>query len=256
MIAQIYVGGLAAAVDEKPLRELLNCISGIGTIEIVRDLLTGKSVGYGIVRVAEAGCDEAIGRLDGKTLDGSVIDARRMPLTLPGEMPVREYLLSHAAEVLSHVGLRQGQSVLDYGCGPGVYSVAAGQIVGDTGKVCAMDVREKALQRVRDKAAKANVHNIRTILQTVGNIKIPLPDASFDVVLIYDVLHDIEDKPGLFKEVKRVLKTQGFLTTFPMHWGNEPFLKLMQQLDLFRPRDAFVPPNSTSPSHVLNFVRR
>jgi SAM-dependent methyltransferase len=256
MIAQIYVGGLAATVDEKPLRKLLNGISGIGSIEIVRELVTGKSAGYGIVQVPEVELEAAIGRLDGTSIHGSVIDARSMHVTLPGEMPVREYLLTHAVEVLSHAGVKRGHSVLDYGCGPGVYSVAAGQIVGDTGQVCAMDVREKVLQRVRDKATKANVRNIRTVLQTADSIKIPFHDAGFDAVLIYDVMHDIEDKAGLLQEVGRVLKPDGFLTAFPMHWGNEPFLKLMRQLKLFRLRDAFIPPHSVSPSHVLNFVRQ
>jgi SAM-dependent methyltransferase len=256
MIEQIYVGGFAPEVEEKTLKELLVGISGITSVEVVRDLLTGKSVGYGVIQVSAEAVEAAIGRLNGKSAGGCLIDARSMPVTLPGEMPVREYLLTHAAEVLAHVGLKRGQTVLDYGCGPGVYSVAAGQLAGHSGQGIAMDVGERALQRVRDKAAAAHVHNIQTILQTADNIKILLSDATFDAVIIYDVLHDIKNKPGLLQEVRRVLKPDGFLTAFPMHWGNEPFLKLMEQLDLFLLRDVFIPPNSTSPSHILNFIKQ
>jgi precorrin-6B methylase 2 len=253
---QLYVGGLALEVDDKALYGLLEDFSGIELIEIVRELETGKSAGYAIVQLADESVQKTLGDLNGKTLFGKVIDTRRMPLTLPGEMPVREYLLTHAVLVLAKAGLRQGFKVVDYGCGPGVYSIGAAQIVGDNGKVYAVDSRERPLERVREKAAAANLHNIETIKQARDEIKIPGEDVSIDAVIIYDVLHDINDITGLLREASRVLKPHGLLTAFPMHWGNEPFLKLMKQVDLFEFREAFIPPNSKSPSHILNFVKK
>ncbi len=45
------------------------------------------------------------------------------------------------------------------------------------------------------------------------------------------------------------------MSVFPMHWGKAPLLNLMEELGLFRLRDSFIPPNSKSPSHILNFTR-
>jgi len=253
---QLYLGGLAPEVDEQSLRAAVGNVPGIGLIEVVRVLETRKSAGYAIMQLSEDSVQQAIDRLNGIVLFGKIIEARRMPLTLPGEMAVREYLLTHAVAVLGKAGLQQDFRVVDYGCGPGVYSVAAGHIVGDAGRVYAIDSRERPLERVREKAAAANLHNIETIKQNRDEIKIPFEDASIDAIIIYDVLHDINDIQGLIREASRVLKPNGLLTTFPMHWGNEPFLDLMEKVGLFKFHEAFEPPNSKSPSHILNFVKK
>jgi ubiquinone/menaquinone biosynthesis C-methylase UbiE len=48
---------------------------------------------------------------------------------LPGEMEFREWLVEHATEVLIQVGIRKGQIVLDYGCGPGIFTIPRTKIV-------------------------------------------------------------------------------------------------------------------------------
>jgi SAM-dependent methyltransferase len=259
-VEQIFIGGLAdtadaSSADGASLRRLLGNVSGLDSIEIVHDLVTGKAAGYGVVRVSDGHMAEAIARLNDTELAGRVLTASRMPLTLPGEMPLRGFLHSHAGEVLERVGVKAGDNVLDYGCGPGIFSVAAARVVGRTGHVFSVDVSERALQATRNRASAGGVRNIETILQSAGTVKIPLADAAVNAVVIYDVLHDIKDKHGLFKEARRVLRPQGFLSAFPMHWGNAPLLELMGQLGLFYLRDAYVPPNSRSPSHILNFTR-
>jgi ubiquinone/menaquinone biosynthesis C-methylase UbiE len=68
-------------------------------------------------------------------------------------------------------------------------------------------------------------------------------------------MHDIRDKPGLLREAHRVLKSAGFLSVFPMHWGDAPMLQLIHETGLFRLRRTYRPPNATSPSSVLSFVK-
>lgn len=55
---------------------------------------------------AEKG-EEAIRHLDGTTLRGKNIVVRRIPEKLSGEMEFREWLVKHASEVLTHVGVSQ-----------------------------------------------------------------------------------------------------------------------------------------------------
>jgi hypothetical protein len=57
------------------------------------------------------------------------IVVRRMPETLPGEMEFREWPIEHS-EVLIHVGVREAQTVLDYGYGSGIFTIPSARIVG------------------------------------------------------------------------------------------------------------------------------
>jgi 2-polyprenyl-3-methyl-5-hydroxy-6-metoxy-1,4-benzoquinol methylase len=52
------------------------------------------------------------------------------------------------------VGIQQGFRVLDYGCGPGGFSLAAAELVGNAGKVYVLDLHPLAIQQVQKKAAK------------------------------------------------------------------------------------------------------
>jgi SAM-dependent methyltransferase len=254
-MTQLYVSGLTPDIDEPTLRGYFNAIGAIELPEIIRDLDTGESRGYAVVRTAEEQADKVINKIESNKLKDVVIQATRMPLTLPGEMAVRDWFQRHPESVLRAIGIKQGDKVLDYGCGPGIFTIVCAQIIGNSGKVFALDVRARALEQVRNKATGTGIKNIETILQTGDNISIPLPYSSLDVVCIFDVMHDIKDKSGLMKEVYRVLKVDGFLSVFPMHWGNESLLKLVSEQRILKLRDNYVPRNGKSPSTVLNFVK-
>jgi SAM-dependent methyltransferase len=254
-MTQFYISGLAYDIDEPALRGYLTAIGMFDSLEIVHDLATGESRGYAILRVADRTADEVASKLEGACFHDSIIHITPMPATLPGEMALRDWLQQHAENVLRAIGIKQRDKVLDYGCGSGIFTIACAHIVGGVGKVYALDVRMRALERVRDSVTKTGLGNIETILQSGDDISIHLPDNSLDVVFVFDVMHDIKDKSGLLKEVYRVLKVDGFLSVFPMHWGNEPLLRLVDVQRIFKLRDNFIPLNSKSPSTILNFVK-
>jgi ubiquinone/menaquinone biosynthesis C-methylase UbiE len=92
---------------------------------------------------------------------------------------------------LRKVGLQEGQTVLDYGCGIGSYVIPASKIVGASGKVYALDIQPMAVDRVKKRAEKNGLSNVQTI---TSNIDTNLPDKSVDVVLLYDVLQMIRNR--------------------------------------------------------------
>jgi len=49
-------------------------------------------------------------------------------------------------KILGEVAIERGLQVLDYGCGPGGYSIAAAKIVGETGMVYALDIQPLAVR--------------------------------------------------------------------------------------------------------------
>ena len=52
---------------------------------------------------------------------------------------------SSPIKILEKIGIRSGWNVLDYGAGPGSYSIPAAQLVGPTGKVYAADIHTLAI---------------------------------------------------------------------------------------------------------------
>jgi precorrin-6B methylase 2 len=89
-------------------------------------------------------------------------------------------------EVLRKVGIRQGQLVLDFGCGSGTYTIPAAKIVGEQGRVYALDKDGKTLDELMQKAKSAGLKNIERI-DTSGELKFGLADESIDSILLFDV---------------------------------------------------------------------
>jgi hypothetical protein len=75
------------------------------------------------------------------------------------------------------------------------------------------------------------------------------------MLLLYDVLQEIQDKPALFREIDRLLKPLGTLSVFPMHMGTEAFLMLNDKAGLFRVRERVGYPGFFSSSEIVNLTK-
>lgn len=142
---------------------------------------------------------------------------------------MREWFRDPGAE-LAQAGLREGQVVLDYGCGIGSYALPAARLVGKTGKVYALDIHPLAVQAVERRARKERAANIQGICSDRDT---GLLDGSVDLVLLYDVLHAVPDKGALLAELHRVLKADGKLLVKPDHLAEESFVPFMAATGLF-----------------------
>jgi len=157
--------------------------------------------------------------------------------TAQSESEFRAWLEENALEVLKDVGLRGGQLVLDYGCGSGTFAIPAAGIVGDDGVVYALDIDGEALAAVRTRADAEGLGNVQTVL-----VDASMPPACpvaepVDVVLLYDVLHKVEDQRAVIEAAWSALKPDGFLSVFPMHIGPERMLDLASEAGHFTLRD-------------------
>ncbi len=135
---------------------------------------------------------------------------------------------------LKKAGITEGQTILDFGCGPGHYAIAAAKMVGAKGKVYALDIHPLAVQSVQKKAKKAGLTNIITILSDRDT---RLPDQSMDIALAYDMISMVKDKKALTKELHRVLKPNGILSVLVEHIKVEDVLNVLEQDGLFSLRD-------------------
>lgn len=105
--------------------------------------------------------------------------------------------------------IRDGESVLDVGCGTGTLTLAAKRRAG-AGQVRGIDASAEMIEVARQKAAKRGV-DVEFQVALVEDL--PYPDVSFDVALSSLMLHHLPDdlKRKGFAEVRRVLKPGGRL---------------------------------------------
>lgn len=121
---------------------------------------------------------------------------------------------------LSEVGMRNGQIVLDFGCKHGTYSIPAAILVGEDGLVYAIDKDQTALDALAIHAKNKELKNIVTIAATVP-LQLSMSTESIDMILLYDVLHLVDHRSQLLKELHRVLKSHGILSVHPRHHKEE-----------------------------------
>lgn len=253
---QLHVGGLSDDLNEDELRGLFAKFGTIELFKIIRDIVSGVSKGFAIVRMpVDAEAEEAIKELNGLNLGDNRITVSRMHETLPGEMQFREWLRDNAREVLLGIGVKYGQTVLDYGCGPGIFSLASATIVGKEGKVYALDVRSGAVERLKKEASTRGLTNIKTMLLDRSLVSVPLRNQSLDVILLYDVLQEISGQQFLFEELYRILRQGGLLSVFPMHLGTDRVLNMINTLGLFRFKEIHGPSGFQSASEIINFEK-
>lgn len=136
-------------------------------------------------------------------------------------------------EFLKKIGLKSGQTVLDFGCRVGHYTIPAAKVVGNEGIVYAVDKEQRALNELQQKANHLNLKNIRAI-KTSGQVQIDLENDSIDVVLFYDVLHyhEKEKREKLYRQAYRVLKQDGLFSVYPKHTSEDNPIMEFQNLSL------------------------
>lgn len=106
--------------------------------------------------------------------------------------------------------IRPGEVVVDVGCGAGLDLLIAARRVGRLGRAIGVDPTP-AMRRVAWRSAtRANLaQQIRLVDGTAD--RLPLPDASADVVISNGVLNLSVNKPAALAEMHRVLKPGGRL---------------------------------------------
>ncbi|MCK4816214.1 class I SAM-dependent methyltransferase, partial [bacterium] len=132
------------------------------------------------------------------------------------EKNVKKWMERDGIKFLREIGVKKGQSLLDFGCGEGHYAIPASKIVGKNGKVYALDKDRGILDNLKRLLERDNIENINLINE---NSRIPLGNKFVDVVLCYDIIHYLDRKGReiLHREIYRVLKKEGLFSIYPKH---------------------------------------
>ncbi len=110
-----------------------------------------------------------------------------------------------------------GQSVADFGCGPGKIAVEFARRVGPNGQVHAIDVNAEFLDIARKNAAAAGVADRLTAHLNDG-VALPLADGSLDRISARNTIMYVDDPVGTLREFKRVLRPGGLAHAIDGDW--------------------------------------
>ena len=117
--------------------------------------------------------------------------------------------LLNSDKILSKMDLKEGMTVTDLGCGTsGHFVFPSARIVGEKGKVYAVDILKSALSSIESKAKLQNFYNVEAVwsdIEVLGGAEIP--NESCDAVYLINV----HAKPDMIKEALRLLKKGGKL---------------------------------------------
>jgi ubiquinone/menaquinone biosynthesis C-methylase UbiE len=108
---------------------------------------------------------------------------------------------------LERLGVVKGDVVIDVGAGSGYFSISASEMVGSEGQVFAVDIQSEAIAIIERKRAEMDRKNLHAILSSEDSLG--LPDGIGTLAFMYTVLHEVEDKAAMLRNLHRALKSGG-----------------------------------------------
>jgi len=155
-----------------------------------------------------------------------------------GEGTIRKW---HHPEIsLESLGLRSGMTFMDVGCGYGFFTIPAASIVGETGKVYAVDIDASSIDQLKRDAAEKGLKNIHA--KVAAAEETVFCRECVDIVFYNTVLHDFRDPAKVLRNAKTMIKPRGKLVN--MDWKKKP--------------TAFGPPLQIrfSEEHAANLIKQ
>jgi ubiquinone/menaquinone biosynthesis C-methylase UbiE len=123
-----------------------------------------------------------------------------------------------SAPLLEPAALAPGQTVIDYGCGPGGLAVELARRVAPNGRVHGVDLNKLFLERARARAKRDGVEALIDWHHTDGD-RIPLDAGLADRLLCKNVMEYVPDVAATLAEFRRVLKPGGLGHVIDSDWG-------------------------------------
>ena len=123
-------------------------------------------------------------------------------------------------QMLGGVGVTAGSTVVDYGCGPGLFTLAAARRAGRSGTVYAVDMEPRMVELACARAAEAGLANVRAA--SADGVRAALPDGVADFIICVQIMHyhpKRQDRVAVARDLNRLLKADGRVMI--MQWSAE-----------------------------------
>lgn len=122
--------------------------------------------------------------------------------------PVREHW-QRITEIFKAMEIRPGSVVADVGAGDGFLTMRLSPLVGGTGRVYAVDIADRHLDRLRQRVSDAKLENVAIIKGEADDPR--LPAAQLDAVVILNAYHEMPRGDDVLRHIRESLKPGGRL---------------------------------------------
>jgi len=170
------------------------------------------------------------------------------------ETDVNIWLEKKGIDFFKEIGLKKEFKVVDFGCGEGHYTIPAAKLVGENGKIFAVDKDKNAIEKVKQIAREYNLKNIEFIK---AETNLPIEKEIMDFVMCYDMLHYLKKKEReeVYKEVYKVLKNKGIFSIYPKHYKNDYPLWELSNMSLRKIVTECLHDRYLNICEILNFTK-
>lgn len=166
-------------------------------------------------------------------------------------IPLRRIFLS-PEELIKRLELKEDQSVLEIGPGPGFFSTHIAERL-NKGKLVLADIQDEMLKKSKKRIDKQGLRNVEYNLLNGNNLD--FPDQSFDRVFMVTVLGEIENKENYIKEIGRILKSDGLLSISELA-GDPDRMSINQIKELVIPYGLkFIKQFGNKRNYTINFIK-
>jgi len=137
--------------------------------------------------------------------------------------------LIHNPEKMLNKFIKEGDTVVDIGCGMGYFSIGMAKMVGVKGRVISVDLQEKMLERVRRRAQEKDLVS-RITLHKCSSDKLGVNEQA-DFALGFWMVHEVRNKDAFFNEIAIFLKPGAyFLLVEPKIHVTEPYFRKIAEI--------------------------
>jgi ubiquinone/menaquinone biosynthesis C-methylase UbiE len=128
------------------------------------------------------------------------------PASHSGVLDTRLRKLIHDPYKILKDYVKEGDTVIDIGCGPGFFSMPLANMVGSKGKVIAVDLQDEMLKKLKVKTNKANFQE-RFIYHNCTTDDIGISE-KVDFVLTFWMVHEVQNPDQFFQQIVKTMKPE------------------------------------------------
>ena len=125
--------------------------------------------------------------------------------------------------------IEKGMTVLDIGCGPGFFTIDMAYLVGESGRVIALDLQEGMLQKLNKKIQGTEIED-RITLQKGEADRIGVSE-NLDFILVFYMFHEVTNQDDFLDEIESLLEPNGrvLIVEPPFHVSKSAFMKMIKK---------------------------